>query len=241
MTPRWGFGVAMLPVGALCFYQAHFGRTCFQNGHFGRISSTQYFTVFRSLGGHASARRVSQEPCFRQAHCFVRGLLRFHPVPPNPTCAHSHIWGFPSVWLRHDHALHETLCERSMRLQTGWPWDWWVEAAESRSKRSQVHETPERCLEHVCQGRERDSEREREIERERHTYASHLLEDWAKHLHLFHWHHASRILLHVKFPRKWVDIRHLGLAKIVCQEYYCAIFGRDWGKIISTVCKLGAL
>ena len=46
MTPKWGFGVAMLPVGALCFYQAHFGRTCFQNGHFGRISSTLYFTVF---------------------------------------------------------------------------------------------------------------------------------------------------------------------------------------------------
>ena len=27
MTTKWGFGVAMLPVGALCFYQAHFGRT----------------------------------------------------------------------------------------------------------------------------------------------------------------------------------------------------------------------
>ena len=26
-TPKWGFGVAMLPVGALCLYQAHFGRT----------------------------------------------------------------------------------------------------------------------------------------------------------------------------------------------------------------------
>ena len=52
------------------------------------------FTVFQSLGGQASARRVSHEPCFRQAHCFVRGLLRFPPVPPNPTCTHSHIWGF---------------------------------------------------------------------------------------------------------------------------------------------------
>ena len=48
----------MLPVGALCFYQAHLGRT------------------------HASARRVSHKPCFRQAHCFVQGLLRFIPVPP---------------------------------------------------------------------------------------------------------------------------------------------------------------
>ena len=26
-TPKWDFGVAMLPVGALCIYQAHFGRT----------------------------------------------------------------------------------------------------------------------------------------------------------------------------------------------------------------------
>ena len=71
------------------------GARCFQNGHFGRISSTLYFTVFRSFGGHASARRVSLEPCFRQAHCFVQGPLRFLPVPPNPTCAPSHIWGFP--------------------------------------------------------------------------------------------------------------------------------------------------
>ena len=97
MTLKWGFGVAMLPVGALCFYQAHFGRTCFQNGHFGRISSTLYFTVFWSLGGHASARRVSHGPCFRQAHCFVQWPLRFLSVPPNPACARSHIWGFPIV------------------------------------------------------------------------------------------------------------------------------------------------
>ena len=27
MTPKWDFGAAMLPVGALRFYQAHFGRT----------------------------------------------------------------------------------------------------------------------------------------------------------------------------------------------------------------------
>ena len=57
--------------------------------------------MFQSLGGHASARRVSHEPCFRQAHCFVQGPLRFLPVLPNPTCARSHIWGLsnnaPSV------------------------------------------------------------------------------------------------------------------------------------------------
>ena len=27
MSPKWAFGIAMLPVGALCFYQAHVGRT----------------------------------------------------------------------------------------------------------------------------------------------------------------------------------------------------------------------
>ena len=71
------------------------GARCFQNGHFGRIFSTLYFTVFQSLGGHASARRVSHEPCFRQAHCFVQGPLRFFPVLPNPTCTRSDIWGLP--------------------------------------------------------------------------------------------------------------------------------------------------
>ena len=117
MTPKWGFGVAMLPVSALCFYQAHFGRAvlpkwplwargastmatlgarCFQNGHFGRISSTLYLTMFQTLGGHACARRVSHEPCFRQAHCFVQGPLRFLLVLPDPTCARSHSWGFPT-------------------------------------------------------------------------------------------------------------------------------------------------
>ena len=56
------------------------------------------FTVFQSLGGHASASRVSHEPCFCQAHCFVQGPLRFLIVPPNnPTCARSHIWGLP-IW-----------------------------------------------------------------------------------------------------------------------------------------------
>ena len=71
------------------------GARCFQNGHFGRIFSTLYFTVFQSLGGHASARRVSHEPCFCQAHCFVQGPLRFFPVLPKPTCTCSHIWGLP--------------------------------------------------------------------------------------------------------------------------------------------------
>ena len=33
--------------------------------------------MFRSLGGYASARRVSHKPCLRQAHCFMQGPLRF--------------------------------------------------------------------------------------------------------------------------------------------------------------------
>ena len=71
MTPEWGFGVAMLPVGALCFYpRCILGARCFQNhGHFGRISSTLFSTVFQDLGGHASARRVS--------HSFWTGYTQF--------------------------------------------------------------------------------------------------------------------------------------------------------------------
>ena len=55
------------------------------------LGATLYFTAFQSLGGHASARRVLHEPCFRQAHCFVQGPLRFIslcpqiPVVPAPT------------------------------------------------------------------------------------------------------------------------------------------------------------
>ena len=83
--------------GEQCFRWVHcastrciLGARRFQNRHFRRISST---LVFQSLGGHASAKRVSHKPCFRQAHCFRKGPLRFLPVPPNPTCARSHIWG----------------------------------------------------------------------------------------------------------------------------------------------------
>ena len=73
------------------------GARCFQNGHFGAhlFYSVLFFSV-QSLGGHASAKRVSHELCFRQAHCFVQGPLRFLPVPRHPTGARSHIWGFPT-------------------------------------------------------------------------------------------------------------------------------------------------
>ena len=74
----------------LCFYQAHFGRTVKWP-----LWAHLFYSVF--CGGHASTRRVSHEPWFCQAHCFVQGPLRFLPVPPNPTCGHSHIWGFPRI------------------------------------------------------------------------------------------------------------------------------------------------
>ena len=74
----------MPPVGALCFYQAHFGRT----------SSTLCLTMFHSLGGHASARRVSHKLCFCLAHCFMQGCLRFLLVPPK-----SHMCPLPPLGL----------------------------------------------------------------------------------------------------------------------------------------------
>ena len=40
--------------------------------------------MFQGLGGQASARRVSHKLCFRQAHCFMQGPLRFLPVPQIP-------------------------------------------------------------------------------------------------------------------------------------------------------------
>ena len=39
MSPRWGLGVAMLPVGVLYFYQTHVGRLVPPKDLFGRISS----------------------------------------------------------------------------------------------------------------------------------------------------------------------------------------------------------
>ena len=88
MTPKWGFGVAMLPVGALRFYQAHFGRTMLPKWP---LWAHLFYPVLYSV---SELRRV----CFRQARvaraaCFVQGPLPF--LPPNPTCGRPHIWGFP--------------------------------------------------------------------------------------------------------------------------------------------------
>ena len=59
-TPKWGFRGSSASGRAHCAStRSILGARCFQNGHFGRIFSTLYFTVFQSLGRHASARRVS--------------------------------------------------------------------------------------------------------------------------------------------------------------------------------------
>ena len=83
----------MLPVDALCFYQAQVGRTV-HPATLGASLLLCILTMSQSFGVHASGRRVSHRPCVRQAHCFLQGPLLFLPVPPNPRCARSHIWGF---------------------------------------------------------------------------------------------------------------------------------------------------
>ena len=57
MTPKWGFGVAMLPVGALCFCQAHFGRTVLPKWP---LWAHLFYAVFYNI---SELRRA----CFRQA------------------------------------------------------------------------------------------------------------------------------------------------------------------------------
>ena len=75
------------------------GVLCFQTGHFGRISSTRYFTVFQSLGGHTSAKRVSHKPDFCQMHCFKQRHLRFLLCPQIPMCTLPHL-GFSTLGTR---------------------------------------------------------------------------------------------------------------------------------------------
>ena len=48
--------------------------------------------MFQSLGGHASARRMSHEPCFCQADCFVQGPFAFLPCAPK-----SHLHPLPHL------------------------------------------------------------------------------------------------------------------------------------------------
>ena len=76
MTPKWDFGAAMLPVGALCFYQAHFGRTVLPKWPFwAHLFSSVFYSV-------SEFRRA----CFRQARV-ARAVLppfraRAFALPP---------------------------------------------------------------------------------------------------------------------------------------------------------------
>ena len=88
----------MLPAGAHCASTSRIlGARASKMATLGASLLLCILQVFQSLGGHASARRVSHEPCFRETKCLVQGPVRFLPALPNPTCARSHIWGFPSL------------------------------------------------------------------------------------------------------------------------------------------------
>ena len=92
MTPKWGFGVAMLPVGALCFYQARFGCTVLPKWPlWARLFSSVFYSV-------SELRRE----CFRKARV-ARAVL-----PPDalfragafalPSCApKSHLCPLPHL------------------------------------------------------------------------------------------------------------------------------------------------
>ena len=89
-TPKWGFGVALLPAGALCFYQAHFGRTVLPKWPFW---AHLFYSVFYSVSEFG---RV----CFRQARVawamlppgalFRAGAFAFLPCAPK-----SHLYRLP--------------------------------------------------------------------------------------------------------------------------------------------------
>ena len=82
------FGVAMLLVGALCFYQGHFGRTVLPKWP---LWEYLFYSVFY---GVTELERV----CFRQARVaramlpsdalFRAGAFTLPPLPPNPTSPH---------------------------------------------------------------------------------------------------------------------------------------------------------
>ena len=100
MTPKWGFGVAMLAVGALCFYQVHFGRTVLPKW---LLWAHLFYSVFYSV---SELRRA----CIRQARV-ARAVLppsilfraRAFSLPP---CApRSHICPLPHLGVSGHHRI----------------------------------------------------------------------------------------------------------------------------------------
>ena len=92
MTPKWDFGVAMLPVRALCFYQAHFGRTVLPKWPF---RAHLFYSVFYSV---SELRRA----CFRQARVaqavlLPSALFRARAFAPPPCAPKSHMRPLPPL------------------------------------------------------------------------------------------------------------------------------------------------
>ena len=80
MTPKWGFGVAMLLVGALlCFSQAHFGHTMLPKWP---LWAHLFYSVFYSA---SELRRA----CFRQARVAQRRASARRIVSCRGLCASS--------------------------------------------------------------------------------------------------------------------------------------------------------
>ena len=94
VTPKWDFGVAMLPVGALCFYQARFGRTVLPKWPFWAhllLCILQCFGASEGMlppgacrSSRASARRIvsCRGLCASSLCSQIRGRILYTPTPP---------------------------------------------------------------------------------------------------------------------------------------------------------------
>ena len=88
MTPKCGFRVAMLLVGALCFYQEHFGRTVLSKWP---LWAHLFYSVF------CTACRMSRASAKRIVSC--RGVA-LPPCAPTPNPTHGarfQIWAFSDL------------------------------------------------------------------------------------------------------------------------------------------------
>ena len=85
MTPKWGLGVATLPVGALCFYQAHVGPTVLPTWPlWAHLFYSVCLQCFRAWEGMLppGACRTSRAPARRIVSC--RGLCASSLCPQIP-------------------------------------------------------------------------------------------------------------------------------------------------------------
>ena len=102
MTSRWGFRVAMPPVGALCFYQVHFGRTVLPKRP---LWVHLFYSVFYSV---SELRRA----CFRQVRVAEvvlppSALFRAGAFALPPCATKSHMCPLPHLGVS-DFACPET-------------------------------------------------------------------------------------------------------------------------------------